>query len=207
MHSRFPFRFLVFLVLVACDESKLGEVNALPTPAITNPGVPVVKEIDFSYDKGAKIWKHRFAAGPGYLLMGYEYNAIAPGLVADMLLACPEDTATVEVRGQYQVDGEFCSIHWEIEVWDEAGKTIGNKSFGRNWALAVFRGTQDDRRQETADGITKFQFGRLGGEDLSLIPTIYFSGGIDDLRNSISISQAMPGWEWRISELMPPPSP
>jgi len=197
----------VIQTLLSCEKSSSSESEGnkkFSGEVLDNTikdGELIFERTSFKYDGNNISWIWKIKANSGFLVIGSEYNVIAPGLVPDALY----DLDSMNIEG-IEIDVNFDEVPngskliYTVKFLDIKNEIIRVHRFSRNWSALKFIDQPNDQFFDK-DNIFKLSFGKIGDGRVFLVPVVWFGKDLATLKDNIGISKSIPGWEWNVTDI------
>ena len=207
MVNRILILLFVIQTLLSCEKSSSSESEGnkkFSGEVLDNTikdGELIFERTSFKYDGNNISWIWKIKANSGFLVIGSEYNVIAPGLVPDALY----DLDSMNIEG-IEIDVNFDEVPngskliYTVKFLDIKNEIIRVHRFSRNWSALKFIDQPNDQFFDK-DNIFKLSFGKIGDGRVFLVPVVWFGKDLATLKDNIGISKSIPGWEWNVTDI------
>jgi len=161
----------------------------------------IFERISFTYDEKDTLWTWKIKANSGFLMIGCEYNIIAPGIVPDAIYNLDSiNMEEIEINIDFEEVSHGSKLIYTVKFFGLKNKILGIHKFSRNWSALKFVAQPNDEFI-TRDRLHKLSFGKIGDDRVYLVPAVYFAKELNTLKDGIKISKSIPNWNWEIIDI------
>jgi hypothetical protein len=205
--NRILILLFVIQTLLSCEKSSSYEsegnrkISGEVLGNTIKDGELIFDRTSLKYDDENISWIWKIKANSGFLVIGSEYNVIAPGLVPDALYDL--DSMNIEGIG---IDVNFDEVPngskliYTVKFLGAKNEILRVHRFTRNWSALKFIDQPNDEFFDK-DNIFKLSFGKIGDGRVFLVPVVCFAQELATLKDNIEISKSIPGWEWDVTDI------